>query len=69
MALAPLDIAAVHPDTFLLDQLDLAPPLVLDVLREQAAHTRRPKLDVEDVVARLARAGTPGFADEVTRHL
>jgi predicted nucleic acid-binding protein len=67
--LAPLDIAAVHPDAFLLDQLDLAPPVVLDVLREQAAHTRRPKLDVGDVVARLARAGAPGFADEVTRHL
>jgi hypothetical protein len=67
--LAPLDITAVHPDTFLLDQLDLAPPVVLDVLREQAAHTRRPRLDVEDVVARLARAGVPGFADEVTRHL
>lgn len=42
--LAPLDIAVVDPDAFLLDQLDLAPRTVLDVLREQAAHTRNPRL-------------------------
>jgi predicted nucleic acid-binding protein len=66
--LARLDLATVHPDTFLLDQLDLAPPVVLDVLREQAAQTRRPKFDVEDVIARLSRAGAAGFADEVARH-
>jgi hypothetical protein len=68
-ALGPLDLAAIHPDTFLLDQFDLAPPLVVDVLHEQALHTRRPPLTVEDLVARLARAGVPAFADEVARHL
>lgn len=67
--LGPLDLTAVHPDQFLLDQFDLAPPVVLDVLCEQAAHTRCPRLDVEDVIARLARAGVPGFADEAARHL
>ena len=65
--LGPLAIEVVHPDDFLLDQLDLAPRIVLDVLREQAAHTRQPALTPVDLIARLARCGVPGFADEVGR--
>jgi hypothetical protein len=65
--LAPLGIAAVNPDDFLLDQLDLAPRIVLDVLREQATHTRDPELTPTDLLTRLARAGVPGFADEAGR--
>jgi predicted nucleic acid-binding protein len=65
--LAPLQIAVVHPDEFLLDQLDLAPRVVLDVLREQAAHTRNPPLTPNDLLTRLARAGVPAFSDEVGR--
>jgi predicted nucleic acid-binding protein len=65
--LAPLAIAAVHPDDFLLDQLDLAPRVVLDVLREQAARTRNPPLTPTDLLTRLARAGVPAFADEAGR--
>lgn len=65
--LAPLEIAVVHPDDFLLDQLDLAPRVVLDVLREQAAHTRNPPLTPTDLLARLGRAGVPAFADEAGR--
>jgi predicted nucleic acid-binding protein len=65
--LAPLEIAVVHPDDFLLDQLDLAPRVVLDLLREQAAHTRNPPLTPTDLLTRLARAGVPAFADEAGR--
>jgi len=65
--MTPLGIAVVSPDEFLLDQLDLAPRIVLDVLREQAAHTRRPPLTPTDLLARLARAGLPAFADEADR--
>lgn len=65
--LAPLEIAVVHPDDFLLDQLDLTPRVVLEVLREQAAHTRSPPLTSTDLLARLAKAGVPGFADEAGR--
>ena len=43
-ALGPLGLEAVHPDDFVLDQLDLSPPTILQVIREQAAHTRRPPL-------------------------
>ena len=63
--LGPLDIEVVHPDDFLLDQLDLAPRIVLDVLREQAAHTSQPALTLVDLIARLAHCSVPGFSDEV----
>ena len=65
--LNPLDLEVIHPDEFLLDQLDLSPRIVLDVIREQAAHTRQPPLEPMDLVARLARCGVPGFADELGR--
>ena len=65
--LGPLGLEAVHPDTFLLDQLDLSPPTVLQVIREQAAHTIRPRFTPQELVGLLARAGVPGFADEILR--
>jgi hypothetical protein len=42
-----LGLEAVHPDDFLLDQLDLSPPTHLQVIREQAAHSRRLRLPRE----------------------
>lgn len=65
--LSSLGLEAVHPDSFLLDQLDLSPPTVLQVIREQAAHTRRPQLTPLDLATQLGRAGVPGFADEILR--
>jgi len=66
-ALDPLGLEAVHPDTFLLDQLDLSPPTVLQVIHEQAAHTTRPRLTPQDLATLLSRAGVPGFAEEIRR--
>lgn len=63
------DLEVVTPDAFLLDNLDLAPRIVLDVISEQAAHTANPKLEVVDLVGRLALAGVPEFADEIRRRL
>jgi hypothetical protein len=66
-ALTPLALEAVDPDAFLLDQLDLSPPTVLEVRREQAVHATRPRLTPNDVVALLAMAGVPSFAEEIRR--
>jgi predicted nucleic acid-binding protein len=66
-ALDQLNIEVIHPDDFLLSQLDLAPRVILDILREQASQTKRPPLTPVDLIARLARAGAPGFADEAGR--
>jgi hypothetical protein len=68
-ALAPLGLEAVHPDDFLLDQLDLSPPTILQLIREQAARTRRPPLTPRDLATLLGRAGVPGFADELLRRM
>ncbi|HXZ83745.1 MAG TPA: PIN domain-containing protein [Acidimicrobiales bacterium] len=66
-ALKGFDIVAITPDDFLLDQLDLAPRIVVGAIQELAAHTSNPPLEVIDVLVRLERSGAPSFADEVRR--
>jgi hypothetical protein len=66
-ALGPFGLEAVHPDDFLLDQLDLSPPTIVQVIHEQAAHTRKPPLTPRDLATLLGRAGVPGFAAEILR--
>ena len=63
----PFDLEVLHPDTFLLDQLDLAPVPVLDELERQAAANRREPKSVASLLDALDRAGAPAFADEVRR--
>jgi predicted nucleic acid-binding protein len=65
--LSTVGLEAVHPDDFLLDQLDLSPPTILQVIQEQAAHTRQPRLSAHDLAELLSRAGIPSFADEIRR--
>jgi hypothetical protein len=65
--LSPLGLEAVHPDDFLLDLLDLSPPTILQVIREQATHTKKPPLTPRDLATLLRRAGVPGFADDGKR--
>jgi hypothetical protein len=67
--LSPLGLEAIHPDAFLLDQLDLSPPNLLQVIREQAARTSKPPLTPRDLATLLGRAGVPGFADQILRHM
>lgn len=68
-SLAALDIEAVHPDDFLLDQLDLFPGIVTRVLREIAEDYVDPPQTVADVLDTLRRAGAPRFAMDVRRYL
>lgn len=56
-ALAPYDIAAVHQDEFLLDQLDLSPAAVLAALRRQVSRHRRDPRTVEDLLCILGNQG------------
>jgi len=68
-ALKPYDVTAIHPDDFLLDQLDLHPALVVEVLQEQAASYRREPTTVAGLLPLLDRTGLPRFAAEARRHL
>lgn len=66
---ADLDISVVHPDEFLLNQLDLYPGATLAALRTQARSYKSPEMDIEELLGRLASAGVPRFAAEARRHL
>jgi predicted nucleic acid-binding protein len=68
-ALDPFDVEVVHPDDFLLDQLDLFPGLVTRVLRELAEDYIDPPVSMDDVLESLRRAGVPRFVADVRRHL
>jgi predicted nucleic acid-binding protein len=68
-ALKPYDILAVHPDDFLLDQLDLYPGLTIDVLEQQAASYRREPTTIAGLLPLLERTGLPQFTAEVRRHI
>jgi predicted nucleic acid-binding protein len=68
-ALKPFDITAIHPDDFLLDQLDLYPGLTMDVLEQQAASYRREPTTVAGLLPLLERTGVPRFAAQVRRHI
>lgn len=68
-ALAPYDITAIHPDDFLLDQLDLYPGVTIGALRAQADSYVSPPMSIDELLGRLAAAGVPKFAAEVTRYL
>ncbi|MFK0002334.1 PIN domain-containing protein [Paenarthrobacter sp. NPDC090522] len=65
-ALALYGIEAVHPDDFLLDQLDLYPRQTMQCLREQRAAYGRPSLTRSAFYSRLSLTA-PQFADAASR--
>lgn len=54
-ALAPYDIEAQHPDTFLEHLSDLDPEQMLGAVRAMAASTRHPPLSASDILDILSR--------------
>lgn len=69
MSVDPFEIDVIDPDTFLLDQLDLAPSVVIEELRQQAAANKREPKTLSGLLDALDRAGAPSFADEVRRRV
>jgi predicted nucleic acid-binding protein len=67
--LQPFAVTAIHPDEFLLDQLGLAPGVVVATLVGQVERYRRPPRDVLSLLTVLEASGVPAFAEEVRRHL
>lgn len=60
-ALAPYDLDAVHPDDFLLNQLDLYPRQTLLCVREQIAAHRNPAVSIDGFLTKFAKT-VPRFA-------
>jgi predicted nucleic acid-binding protein len=67
-ALQPYDIDAVHPDDFLLDQLDLYPAQTMRCIREQVADCQNPAITTDHLLGTLGKT-VPRFADQVREQL
>jgi len=68
-SLEPFDLEVVHPDDFLLDQLDLHHAVTLRALVELVEGYDSPAMTVDDLLRALARAGVPRFSDEARARL
>ena len=60
---ASFDVEIVHPDDFLLDQLDLYHAPTLRALVELVEGYDSPAMGIDDYLLALTRAGVPRFAD------
>ena len=60
-------LEAVHPDTFLLDQLDLYPEAVAHALLRQSADSARPRLTPLQLMASFEKLELKDFAAELRR--
>jgi predicted nucleic acid-binding protein len=65
----PYDVQVVDTESFLLDQLDLYPGIVMGSLQRQSDSYKRPETSLSELLSRLAAAGVPRFAAEARRHL
>jgi predicted nucleic acid-binding protein len=61
------DLEVVHPDDFLLDQLDLYPAATLGTIRELVDAYDSPALSETEFLEELARAHVPRFAAALRR--
>lgn len=68
-SLAPHEMTAVHPDDFLLDQLDLHPARVRAALLGQVHDATRPPLTMSRLLTILGESDVPRFAAEAGRTL
>jgi predicted nucleic acid-binding protein len=67
-ALDPYDLDAVHPDDFLLGQLDLYPTQTLRCVREQIAAHRNPALSTDEFLTTFKKT-VPQFAATIREPL
>lgn len=58
-ALGPYSIEAKHPDDFVLETIDLAPGLMIQVLAEQAAGLKNPQRTILELLETLREQGLP----------
>lgn len=64
-ALEPLEMAAIHPDAFVLDLIDLAPGLVMRVIQEQTNALKNPPRTIAEVLDMLEQCGLVRVAAEI----
>ncbi|RZU44761.1 putative nucleic acid-binding protein [Streptomyces sp. BK022] len=67
--LAERGVRVIDPDAYLCELYGDLPDEVTDTVVGLAAEKRNPPVTTSDAVARLAKAGLPGFAVLLTQHL
>ncbi len=65
--LSPYRIHTCHPDRFLIEVDGLDDGALVDAVRDDLAHYRKPPLSVEAYIGRLRSAGLPQTADYLTQ--
>ncbi|ARG55080.1 PIN domain-containing protein [Mycobacterium kansasii] len=63
-ALKEYSIRALHPDDFLLDQLDLYQEATITAIRGMVDSWTNPPFTLDEILIALARRGAPNFAAE-----
>jgi predicted nucleic acid-binding protein len=67
-ASVPDGIEAQSPDEFLCNLIDLAPPVLVDIVRQQTADMKSPPYTLENVLRGLSKV-VPDFVAELCEHL
>ncbi|MGI5436726.1 PIN domain-containing protein [Streptomyces shenzhenensis] len=67
--LAERGVRVIDPDSYLCGLYGEVPDEVVDTVVRLAGEKRNPPVTNTDAIARLAKAGLPGFADLLTQHL
>ncbi len=63
------NLEVIHPDDFLVSQLDLRPRSVVSALDAQQRQLQRPPATMEELLTWLERAGVPKFARAAAKEL
>jgi len=62
---APLGVAIVHPDQFVIAQWELDEPTVITAFKRMRARWKKPQATAEDFAAALERGGMPATAQRL----
>ena len=67
-ALTPYDIEVIHPDDFIIYQIEFSPERTCDAFKRQRITKYRPPIEVEDMLQQLRRCGLPQTAQTLERY-
>jgi len=67
-ALSPYDVEVIHPDDFIVYQIEFSPERTCDAFKRQRTTKSRPPLSVEDMLHQLRRCGLPQTAQALEQY-
>jgi predicted nucleic acid-binding protein len=65
IVLNEFDIEPIHPDTFLINQFDLSPGIVVSIARKIRTSLKKPSMTAQRYLDNLAKVGLPAFAQRI----